>query len=107
MEPPISFDADAVRAKKTELFQAIHPISPADAVRGANRNDHVTATTQLLRESENHHFRPPGTVRFEHHDVVAEFGLVGATMHKADECVPVGELRQLAAIYRAVLAEFV
>src|SRR5262245_9778637 len=24
MEPPISFDADAVRAKKTELFQAIH-----------------------------------------------------------------------------------
>jgi len=28
MEPPISFDADAVRAKKTELFQAIHPISP-------------------------------------------------------------------------------
>ena len=34
MEPPISFDADAVRAKKTELFQAIHPISPSDAVRG-------------------------------------------------------------------------
>lgn len=34
MEPPISFHADAVRAKKTELFQAIHPILPADAVRG-------------------------------------------------------------------------
>jgi glucose-6-phosphate 1-dehydrogenase len=34
MEPPISFDADAVRAKKTELFKAIHPISTADAVRG-------------------------------------------------------------------------
>jgi glucose-6-phosphate 1-dehydrogenase len=34
MEPPSCFDADAVRAKKTELFQAIHPISPADAVRG-------------------------------------------------------------------------
>jgi glucose-6-phosphate 1-dehydrogenase len=34
MEPPVSFDADAVRAKKTELFQAIHPIAPADAVRG-------------------------------------------------------------------------
>jgi glucose-6-phosphate 1-dehydrogenase len=34
MEPPVSFDADAVRAKKTELFQAIHPISPNDAVRG-------------------------------------------------------------------------
>jgi succinyl-diaminopimelate desuccinylase len=38
---------------------------------------------------------------------VAEFGLVGATMHKADECVPVEELRQLASIYRAILAEFV
>jgi glucose-6-phosphate 1-dehydrogenase len=34
MEPPISFDADAVRAKKTELFRAIHPISSDDAVRG-------------------------------------------------------------------------
>jgi glucose-6-phosphate 1-dehydrogenase len=34
MEPPISFDADAVRAKKTELFHAIHPISSEDAVRG-------------------------------------------------------------------------
>jgi glucose-6-phosphate 1-dehydrogenase len=34
MEPPISFDADAVRAKKTELFQAIPPITPENAVRG-------------------------------------------------------------------------
>ena len=38
---------------------------------------------------------------------VAEFGLVGATMHKADEQVPLAELRQLAAIYHAILAEFV
>src|SRR5882672_6954928 len=34
MEPPVSFDANVVRAKKTELFQAIHPISPEDVVRG-------------------------------------------------------------------------
>jgi glucose-6-phosphate 1-dehydrogenase len=34
MEPPISFNADAVRTKKTELFQAIRPISPENAVRG-------------------------------------------------------------------------
>jgi glucose-6-phosphate 1-dehydrogenase len=34
MEPPVSFDADAVRAKKTELFRAVHPISPENAVRG-------------------------------------------------------------------------
>ena len=35
---------------------------------------------------------------------VAEFGLVGASMHQVDERVPVAELRQLAAIYRDVLA---
>src|SRR5260370_38199165 len=34
MEPPISFDADAARAKKTELFQAVHSISPENVVRG-------------------------------------------------------------------------
>src|SRR5262249_57285779 len=34
MRVPISFDSDAVRAKKTELFQAIHTISPENAVRG-------------------------------------------------------------------------
>jgi glucose-6-phosphate 1-dehydrogenase len=34
MEPPISFDADAVRAKKTELFQAAHSISPENALGG-------------------------------------------------------------------------
>jgi succinyl-diaminopimelate desuccinylase len=37
---------------------------------------------------------------------VAEFGLVGATMHQADEAVPVAELRKLAGIYRAILAAF-
>jgi glucose-6-phosphate 1-dehydrogenase len=34
MEPPVSFNANDVRGKKTELFSAIHPISPEDAVRG-------------------------------------------------------------------------
>jgi glucose-6-phosphate 1-dehydrogenase len=34
MEPPVSFNASDVRAKKTELFSAIHPIPPEDAVRG-------------------------------------------------------------------------
>jgi succinyl-diaminopimelate desuccinylase len=37
---------------------------------------------------------------------VAEFGLVGATMHQVDERVPVAELRELARIYRAILAAF-
>lgn len=34
---------------------------------------------------------------------VAEFGLVGATMHKANECVQVADLRRLAEIYTGVL----
>ena len=37
---------------------------------------------------------------------VAEFGLVGATMHQVDERVPVAELRDLARIYRDIVAAF-
>jgi succinyl-diaminopimelate desuccinylase len=37
------------------------------------------------------------------HCKVAEFGLVGATMHKADESVPLDDLRTLTSIYAAIL----
>jgi len=37
---------------------------------------------------------------------VAEFGLVGATMHHTDERVPVAELQALANIYRGILSAF-
>ena len=37
---------------------------------------------------------------------VAEFGLVGATMHQVDERVPVAELQALTGVYRAVLDAF-
>jgi succinyl-diaminopimelate desuccinylase len=37
---------------------------------------------------------------------VAEFGLIGATMHQVDECVPVAELRDLARIYAGILDDF-
>jgi succinyl-diaminopimelate desuccinylase len=37
---------------------------------------------------------------------VAEFGLVGATMHMADEQVPVADLLALKAVYIAVLCAF-
>ncbi|MBC7801674.1 MAG: succinyl-diaminopimelate desuccinylase [Gemmatimonadaceae bacterium] len=40
------------------------------------------------------------------HCPVAEFGLVGATMHQANERVPVADLRHLARIYGAILTEF-
>jgi succinyl-diaminopimelate desuccinylase len=39
------------------------------------------------------------------HCPVAELGGVGSTMHQVDECVPVEELRRLAALYRTVLEE--
>ncbi len=41
------------------------------------------------------------------HCQVAEFGLVGRTMHRIDEAVPVTELRNLATIYRAMLDEII
>ena len=37
---------------------------------------------------------------------VAEFGLVGKTMHKADECVAVRDLESLTVIYHAILRAF-
>jgi glucose-6-phosphate 1-dehydrogenase len=34
MEPPSSFDAEAVRARKAEVFKSVHVLAPGDAVRG-------------------------------------------------------------------------
>ncbi len=34
MEPPTSFDAEAVRTRKAETIEAIRPIQPEDAIRG-------------------------------------------------------------------------
>jgi succinyl-diaminopimelate desuccinylase len=41
-----------------------------------------------------------------HYCPVIEFGLVGQTMHKVDECTPVADLQQLTAIYRGVLDRY-
>ncbi|MBC6406708.1 MAG: succinyl-diaminopimelate desuccinylase [Rhodobacteraceae bacterium] len=40
------------------------------------------------------------------HCPVAEFGLVGRTMHQIDEHVPIVQIRQLQAIYRRVLESY-
>ena len=37
---------------------------------------------------------------------MVEFGLVGTTMHQTDEHVEVEHIRQLAAIYRRILAAY-
>ncbi|MGH6827389.1 MAG: glucose-6-phosphate dehydrogenase, partial [Rhizomicrobium sp.] len=34
MEPPVSFDAEDIRAKKAEMFRAVHPLGLGDVVRG-------------------------------------------------------------------------
>ena len=34
MEPPISFDADAIRTEKSKVIAAVRPVDPAEAIRG-------------------------------------------------------------------------
>ncbi|WP_127113302.1 succinyl-diaminopimelate desuccinylase [Shimia sediminis] len=42
----------------------------------------------------------------QHHCPVVEFGLVGKTMHKVDEHVPVAQIHQLKAIYSRILRDY-
>jgi glucose-6-phosphate 1-dehydrogenase len=44
MEPPISFDADAVRAKKAEVIEAIRPLRPAAVPRSVVRGQYDAGT---------------------------------------------------------------
>jgi glucose-6-phosphate 1-dehydrogenase len=41
MEPPISFDADAVRDKKAEVIEAIRPVTPRRALKDAVRGQYA------------------------------------------------------------------
>ena len=44
MEPPLSFDAEAVRAKKAEVIEAIRPMSEAEALMNAVRGQYGPGT---------------------------------------------------------------
>jgi glucose-6-phosphate 1-dehydrogenase len=44
MEPPISFDADAVRSKKAEVIEAIRPMTPEQALNDAVRGQYAAGT---------------------------------------------------------------
>ena len=44
MEPPISFNADAVRAKKAEVISAIRPMSEGDVLKNAVRGQYAAGT---------------------------------------------------------------
>ncbi|HUO01962.1 MAG TPA: glucose-6-phosphate dehydrogenase [Rhizomicrobium sp.] len=54
MEPPVSFDAEDIRAKKAEMFRAVHPLTLADAVRGQYDSGVVGGqTVPAYREEPN------------------------------------------------------
>jgi glucose-6-phosphate 1-dehydrogenase len=44
MEPPTSFDADAVRSKKAEVIEAVHPLTSAQALQDAVRGQYGAGT---------------------------------------------------------------
>jgi glucose-6-phosphate 1-dehydrogenase len=44
MEPPISFEAEAVRAKKAEVIEAIQPLTPEQALQDAVRGQYAAGT---------------------------------------------------------------
>jgi len=46
MEPPISFDADAVRSKKAEVIQAIRPLKAGAVTRDVVRGQYAAGTVQ-------------------------------------------------------------
>ncbi len=46
MEPPTSFNADAVRAKKAEVIGAIHPMTEADVLKDAVRGQYGDGAVQ-------------------------------------------------------------
>ncbi|MGH8102549.1 MAG: glucose-6-phosphate dehydrogenase [Chthoniobacterales bacterium] len=46
MEPPISFEPDAVRAKKAEVIEAIRPLDPAQALKNAVRGQYDAGTVR-------------------------------------------------------------
>ena len=68
MEPPISFDADAVRAKKAEVIQAIRPVTPRRALKDAVRGQY-DAGTVLGKQAQAYRQRARRRPGFEHRDL--------------------------------------
>jgi glucose-6-phosphate 1-dehydrogenase len=53
MEPPVSFDAEDIRAKKAEIFKAVHPLSMSDVVRGQYDAGAIAGTPVQAYRAEN------------------------------------------------------
>lgn len=54
MEPPNSFDAEAVRGEKAKLAEAVKPIPPSDAVRGQYTAGRIGETNHVAYRDEPH-----------------------------------------------------
>jgi glucose-6-phosphate 1-dehydrogenase len=53
MEPPVSFDAEDVRAKKAEIFKAVHSLAMGDVVRGQYDAGAVAGTAVRAYRAED------------------------------------------------------
>ena len=61
MEPPVSFDAEEIRAKKAEVFKAVHPLTLGDVVRGQYESG-VVAGQQVAAYREEDNVAPESNV---------------------------------------------
>ena len=52
MEPPASFDAEAIRDEKAKLFQAMQPLDPENVVRGQYTNGRVESEDVIAYRQE-------------------------------------------------------
>jgi len=52
MEPPASFAADAIRSKKADVFRAVRPLTPEDAVRGQYAAGKIDGTQVIPYRAE-------------------------------------------------------
>ena len=52
MEPPVSFNAEDIRAKKSELFKAVHELTLADVVRGQYDSGSVDSKPVIAYRAE-------------------------------------------------------
>jgi len=89
MEPPISFDADAVRTKKAEVVQAIHRMDAATALENTARGQYGAGTV-LGKRIEAYRKSPDvAAVLCAHRQGAA------AAQHRDRHPVPPGALRPL------------
>ncbi len=64
MEPPSAFDANAIRAKKAEVFTSMHTLTPEDAVRGQYAAGEIAGQPVVAYRQEPNVSETSGTETF-------------------------------------------